>query len=233
MTVPLHPYREWDAAYVLGALSPAERREFEEHLAGCPTCQAAISELAGMPGLLAQVPLEDAEVLMAATPEPATEYPPATLVPHVIQLAGRQRRRTIGWLAGAAAALLIIVGGLAVGSGLIPLGPQGPERLGFSQVAPTAITAVVDLVPAQDGGTDVKVECQYGEVDEPAHGAYADYSIVVVDRGGQTQLIKQWPAKPNKVMRPGGHTPLRISQIDQVQIRDSASDEVLLRAPLR
>ena len=27
------PYREWDAAYVLGALAPAERRDFEAHLA--------------------------------------------------------------------------------------------------------------------------------------------------------------------------------------------------------
>ena len=36
-------YVQWDAAYVLGALSPAERREYEEHLAGCPACQAAIS----------------------------------------------------------------------------------------------------------------------------------------------------------------------------------------------
>ncbi len=233
MTTPSHAYREWDAAYVLGALSPAQRREFEEHLAGCPTCQAAISELAGMPGLLAQVPPEDVEVLMAATPDPVTDHPPDTLVPHVIHLAGRQRRRLVGWVAAAAAALVIVLGGLAVGSGLVPLGPQGPERLGFSAVVPTAITAVVDLVPAQDGGTDVKVECQYGEVNEPNHGGYAEYSVVVVGRSGQTQLIKQWPAKPNKVMRPGGHTALRISQIDQVQIRDTASDEVLLRAPVR
>ena len=46
-------FAQWDAAYVLGALSPAERREFEEHLASCPPCQAAVSELAAMPGLLA------------------------------------------------------------------------------------------------------------------------------------------------------------------------------------
>ena len=28
-------FADWDAAYVLGALSPAERREFETHLASC------------------------------------------------------------------------------------------------------------------------------------------------------------------------------------------------------
>ena len=38
-------YAEWDAAYVLGALSPAERREFEEHLDECEKCRAAVTEL--------------------------------------------------------------------------------------------------------------------------------------------------------------------------------------------
>ena len=70
VTAPIDRYGSWDAAYVLGALSPAERREFEEHLAGCPGCQAAVSELAGLPGLLAQVSPEDA-ALLAATPDRA------------------------------------------------------------------------------------------------------------------------------------------------------------------
>ena len=51
---------------MLGALSPAERREFEEHLAGCTTCQAAVSELAGLPGLLGQVAPDDAALLAVA-----------------------------------------------------------------------------------------------------------------------------------------------------------------------
>ena len=41
-----------DAAYVLGALSPAERLEFERHLAGCDDCSRSVRSLAGMPGLL-------------------------------------------------------------------------------------------------------------------------------------------------------------------------------------
>ncbi len=43
------------AAYVLGALSPAERLEFEHHLAGCEECARAVREVAGLPGLLAGV----------------------------------------------------------------------------------------------------------------------------------------------------------------------------------
>ena len=31
-TGDIHEYATWDAAYVLGSLSPADRREFEAHL---------------------------------------------------------------------------------------------------------------------------------------------------------------------------------------------------------
>ncbi len=47
-----HPYRTWDAAYVLGSLSSADRREFEAHLDRCPSCRTAVAELAPLPRLL-------------------------------------------------------------------------------------------------------------------------------------------------------------------------------------
>ncbi len=47
-----HEYEMWDAAYVLGALSDADRREFEAHLAGCVSCRAAVAELSGVAPLL-------------------------------------------------------------------------------------------------------------------------------------------------------------------------------------
>jgi carotenoid cleavage dioxygenase-like enzyme len=48
-----HEYEIWDAAYVLGALSDADRGEFEAHMAGCESCREAVAELAGMVPLLA------------------------------------------------------------------------------------------------------------------------------------------------------------------------------------
>ena len=45
-------FAQWDAAYVLGALEPADRRLFEEHLENCERCQGAVSELSALPGLL-------------------------------------------------------------------------------------------------------------------------------------------------------------------------------------
>ncbi len=50
-----HEYATWDAAYVLGSLSPADRREFEAHLSVCPSCTQAVAELSGMPALLSKL----------------------------------------------------------------------------------------------------------------------------------------------------------------------------------
>ncbi|RDV46603.1 hypothetical protein DOE76_00675 [Leifsonia sp. ku-ls] len=66
-------FSTWDAAYVLGALSPAERRAYEAHLRECARCAEALTELAGLPGILSRVPREDALALIAAPePEPAS-----------------------------------------------------------------------------------------------------------------------------------------------------------------
>jgi Putative zinc-finger len=242
-------FAQWDAAYVLGALSPAERREFEEHLASCPSCQAAVSELAALPGLLAQLPPDDAAMLsladetVAGSPEtPALsgvqtdvieQGPPPSLLPKMIKKVRTRRRRMVAAIAGIAAAVLLVIGSIAVGAGLLPLGPDGPQRVAFSQVVPSAMVAVADVIPGQNG-TEIKVECQYGEVNEPTPGAgHETYSIFVVDRSGNASEIKEWPAAPNKLMRPSGTTPLRISEIADLEIRQTDTDEVMLRAALR
>jgi len=242
-------FAQWDAAYVLGALSPAERREFEEHLASCPACQAAVSDLAALPGLLAQISPADAAMLSLAD-DSSAEYaetpalsavqaeviehgPPPSLLPEMIKKVRRRRRQMVAAVAGIAAAVILVVGGLAIGAGLLPLRPDNPERLAFSPVVPSAITAVVDVIPGKDG-TQIDVECVYAEVSDPRPGgSHETYSIFVVDRSGQAAEIKKWPATPNKQMRPSGTTPLQLSQIAELEIRESETDLVLLRASLR
>ena len=78
-----------DGAYVLGALSPSERLDFERHLAGCAECSRSVRELAGLPGLLAQVDVGDLE--------PAAVPPlPPTLLPSLVrEVRGSQRRRSV------------------------------------------------------------------------------------------------------------------------------------------
>ncbi|HKV19014.1 MAG TPA: zf-HC2 domain-containing protein, partial [Mycobacterium sp.] len=103
------PYAMWDAAYVLGSLSGAQRREFEAHLATCPRCSAAVAELSGIPALLAQLTPEEVEAL----DDPATEAPPPgsemldTLLAEVERRRRRSRRISVITLAAAAAVLAV------------------------------------------------------------------------------------------------------------------------------
>jgi hypothetical protein len=241
-------FAQWDAAYVLGGLSPAERREFEEHLASCPPCQAAVSELAALPGLLAQISPADAAMLSladdsagyaetselsAAQADVIDKGPPPSLLPKMIKTARTRQRRIVAAVAGIAAAVVLVIGGIAVGTGLLPLGPDDSHRVAFSPVVPSGITAVADVIPGTDG-TQIKVECVYAEVNDPRPGgSHETYSIFVVDRAGHASEIKEWPATPNKQMRPSGTTPLKASQIAELEIRESDTNEVLLRATLR
>jgi len=239
-------FADWDAAYVLGALSPAERRDFEMHLASCPPCQAAVAELAGLPGLLAQVSPADAAMLSMAvdnqvdgvSADGATEAeliepgPPRSLLPKMIKKARSRRRKMVAAVAGIAAAVVLVIAGLATAAGLLPIRPASPQRVAFSAVVPSGITAVADVIP-EKGGTKVNVECVYAEVNDPRPGGgHENYSIVVVDRSGDASEIKKWPATPNKQMRPTGTTPLKVSEIADLEIRQSDTNEVLLRAAL-
>ena len=54
---------EWDAAYVLGALSLEDRRTYEDYLAANPARAAELTELAGMPGILNALSRDEAVAL--------------------------------------------------------------------------------------------------------------------------------------------------------------------------
>lgn len=231
------PYRQWDAAYVLGALSPAERREFEQHLAGCPVCQAAVAELAGMPGLLAQVSPDDAATFAASTLTDDQDIPPQLLTPRTVSEL-RTKRRLVRALIGLAAALVLLVGvgGVFALRGDLPGTHQSataPFRLAFSPVVASGIIAIVDVVPLKQG-TQLNVECQYGEANEPTPGGgYAKYAIWIIDRSGHSMLAKEWDARPNRMMKPQASSPLPVAKIRSVEIRQVDTGQTLLRATLQ
>jgi carotenoid cleavage dioxygenase len=52
-------YSMWDAAYVLGSLSDADRREYEAHLDGCTPCRTAVAELTAVAPLLSVLHYDD------------------------------------------------------------------------------------------------------------------------------------------------------------------------------
>lgn len=178
------PFREWDAAYVLGALGPRDRRAFEAHLATCEACRGSVTELAGMPGLLGMLtpehaaalvdgsvdgsvegPVDDAVATPGArhAPQGRTERNHGGAVP-ITELASgaRHRRARRRGLLVAAGVVLVVAGG-AAGVAL-----TGPAREASSVAAPTTTqpssapssppqtTTTVELLPVD--GTDVRAE---------------------------------------------------------------------------
>ncbi|MBD7917811.1 zf-HC2 domain-containing protein [Cellulomonas sp. Sa3CUA2] len=184
------PYRDWDAAYVLGALAPAERREFEEHLAGCDACRAAVGELAGMPALLSMVP-------QAGAPD----APVADVVPlaRVAEAARQRRGRGRLALAGAAAALVVLAG--ATGAAVTAATASRPTAAASSPAAVAAGARTVALAPV--GGSGVSADltlaparwgtrldwtCAY-EAAELPEGVY---ELVLVGPDGQRSVVATW-----------------------------------------
>lgn len=51
--------------YVLGALSPSEREDYERHLAGCAECRQEVADLAELPMLLGRLDLSTAQAIAA------------------------------------------------------------------------------------------------------------------------------------------------------------------------
>ena len=86
-----HEYATWDAAYVLGSLSPADRREYEAHLSVCPFCTQAVAELSGMPALLSKL---DSDTV-ASINDQTDETPMApNLLPSLLFAVRRRRHRS-------------------------------------------------------------------------------------------------------------------------------------------
>jgi predicted anti-sigma-YlaC factor YlaD len=89
-------------AYVLGSLDPVERAQVEAHLGDCAACRDELSQLAGLPGLLARVSIED-----VLDPQPS---PPKGMVERLIarhRAARRMRRRRLAFAATAAAIVAV------------------------------------------------------------------------------------------------------------------------------
>lgn len=212
------PFTTYDAAYVLGTLSPGERAAFEAHVHGCGRCAHAVRELAGIPGLLAQVEPEqlDPEMFGAGSPPP-------TLLPNLLRRVRRERRRrVVTTVASAAAAVAACVALLLVL--VMPRGGPGPPGAEMTPMGSYPVQAHVGLVDTA-GGTRVEMSCTY-------HGGWGrEYELVAVRRDGGTSELASWYAVPRGTADLAVGTPLRRADIAALQVR-VPDGPVVLRMPV-
>lgn len=224
-----HRYAMWDAAYVLGALPAADRREFEAHMAGCTACREAVAELGGMPALLSQLGRNEVAAINEADHTSGSQKRSPELLPALLTIVSSHRRRTrlMTWACGAAAAVVLAVGvfvGIAGHSVTSPPPRASVSALPMAQVGTTVLASTVSL-SKQQWGTYIalKFVCM-----APMYAHHDTVAMVVLGRDGSQTRVATWVAIPGDTAAPTGSIALAVNQIAAVQVVLADNGQVLL-----
>ena len=228
-------------AYAMGLLEERDRREFEDHLAGCPACAAEVAELSPMAALLRGVELTGVEPAGAEGGEPAAgREPGGGDVTELLRRRARQQRQRRRWQValGAAAGIVLIGGGIGVGIAAAPQnGPPAPLPLALtgqlhSATDPgTGVAGTVGLV-AKAWGTQVTLDLS------KVHGP-AECELVAVSRTGERRVVMGWlvtapgdgvPGHPAHLVIRGG-TSIPRSDLSRVDV-DVVNGRTLVSIPV-
>jgi len=229
------PFAQDDAVYVLGALSPVERLDFEKHLVGCEDCTRAVRELAGIPGLLSRV---GPEVL--SVPLPGDEPLPHSLLPGLALAARRSRRRRLLAAAGAAAAAAaaaavvspVVVSQLNAGdagtsTGTTPVAEARPFPMDRKGEVPVHADLAMERVT---WGTRLELTCTYDTQSVSFKlPRRVDYVIVVLTEDGHAERVGSWQSVDGMTMRLTAGTAVQRGQIKSVEVRTADGRVVLTR----
>ena len=230
-----------DGAYVLGALSPAERADFERHLSTCASCREAVASLAVLPGLLGRLDQGSAMSLGAGTSAPVPA--PTTILPRVLAATAQQRRfdrrrgrrrRALLSTAFALVALMLTFGVAAMvhmhdtAAPIIPMSAMRPagEPWGL-------ISADIGVQPAE-GGSELVWTCWYTDNHETGNTGDSPWvlQMVVFDKAQhQPETIGTWTVSPGHKVTITGRTHLTPAQIDTVEMQRTDGSTLLWWSP--
>jgi hypothetical protein len=224
---------EWDAAYVLGALSLEDRRAYENYLAANPARASELTELAGMPGILNALSRDEAVALTDLAGPPPVQEHPDNVASLAKAAAKRQQRSRRTWLATAvaSAAALLIAGGL-VGATVFSRSPAPTQTVAMQAMQPTprgGLTAEL-AVTEKKWGTELNWACQYTK---DWSRNVKSYDIVVTTHDGVQQAVGSWKPAGDEATGLSAATSIPSSQIRTVDIRVTGSNEPLAITTLR
>lgn len=223
---------EWDAAYVLGALSLDERRTYEGYLAANPARAAELTELAGMPGILNALSRDEAVALTDLAG--AAPVDTGDNVASLAQAAAKRQRKTRrNFLAAAvaSAAALLIAGGV-VGATVIPRSPAPVEAVALQPMQPTpreGLTAQL-AVTEKKWGTELNWACEYTK---DWSRNVESYDLVVTTRDGKQTAVGSWKPAGDEAAGLSAATSIPTAQIRSIDIRVTGTEEPLAITTLR
>jgi len=226
----------WDAAYVLGSLSSAERREYEAHLETCDRCRAAVADISGMPALLAMLDVEDVRALEKEQPEPPPLRPEVRQqVLDKVRWRRRRSRLLTSAAVGLAAALLAVGLVIAVRPGIVGLQSgttqTTAQQLEMNKLVTTPFSATISL-NSFAWGTRIDMACVYGDWSSGGGVPPSNLGMVVVGRDGSHTQIATWLGMSGATALPSGNTPVPVEKIAAVQLVSADSGQVLLERQL-
>jgi hypothetical protein len=198
-------------AYVLGALDPADRADFEDHLAGCETCKAELLRMAPLPGLLHRISVEDFE-----------DQPPIEPVAAIVELPRERPKRRRLLVLAAAAAVVIALG---VGTIFITRAQRDPDPVPVAWSATNSTSGVGADVALTDRawGTEVRITLHDIPPGKPC-------KLVVVARDGTREIAGWWSTSyvPGEAIP--GSTSIDLTHIASVKVVTD-DDRVLVTVP--
>jgi hypothetical protein len=214
-----HRYREQIGAFLLGELDGGERTAMQAHLNGCPLCQAEARELEPVVAALADADPDRID----EDPWPPGDLEESTLAPILGEIdRARRHIRRFRWSALAAAALCVVVIGLAGFTRFLEPAVS-LEPLSFSGVAP-GVELEGNLI-AHAWGTEIRLVAS-GLRDGQT------YRVTLVSEDGERVNSGTFIGIGDKTLRCTFNAALLRKEADRLEVR-TPGGELVFFAKLR
>ena len=230
-------YRDWDAAYVLGALSYEERKEYEAHLAQCPTCSSSLALLAGIPGILGKIDSQTAIALVdgAAVASEGERWDDSIFIKKLASRAAKAQRTSRIRQSLIAAAVLVICISMGVTTGVLvhakngqptPASPAATAAWHLTNLQPQIMSAALRIT-SKKWGTHFDWDCTYSK-DAASWPATTRYNLVITDASGRKTTIASWSPSGGIAKGLSATTALSVSQIKMLEVTVSGSSTPII-----
>ncbi|MFL6162567.1 MAG: anti-sigma factor family protein [Jatrophihabitantaceae bacterium] len=216
-----------DAAYLLGALEPAEHAAFERHLATCPICHQSVEELAGLPAVLEQVDPSSLETL-------ETEPVPESLLPRLLAQVNRHRARRTLRTATTGFLVACLLAALGFGGVRYWSDTHRPQTLVMQAVGPDAAGIYGTVRLLGDGAdTRIQIDCGYHNNSAAPYPGEQEpsYRMLVFNQAGMMRDLGSWSPQPGEDVEITRDSPWRRQALSRVEVA-TTTGEVVLRLVL-
>jgi putative zinc finger protein len=182
-----------DGAYVLGALSAAERSAYERHLATCSFCREAVRDISTLPDLLSRLDAQEFAKLVDPSLSRSEEHHP---IRRLVTRRKNPRTRAVRVVSSAAALLLMALVGVGVflltREPAAPAGaPPGPAVAMMPVAGVSPLTATLRMT-SKAGGTVIDLTCSFSK---SATKPYT-FRLFAFGPDNEKEQVGSWQAEP-------------------------------------